>query len=206
MTKKISVVRALTLAGAVLFGVSAAAQAAPPTPPPGGAPAARVLMIDLRRVISESKVGHDIARQVELLKAQATKELDGEGRALQQEQVTLQQQAAILAPDVKARRIRDFEAKRAAFQDRVQKRSALIQGGIMKAQSQVEQALGPVLQGIMRERGATVLLDRSVVLLGPNAIDVTPIAIQRLDVKMSTVQVGLAEPPMQPGAAPSRAQ
>ena len=157
-------------------------------------------MIDLRRVISESKVGHDIQRQVEALKAQATGELNGEGQALQHEQMALQQQAANLAADVKARRIKEFETKRKAFQDKVQKRGGMIQGGVMKAQAQVEQALGPVLQGLMRERGATIMMDRSSVLLAPNAIDVTVVAIQRLDVKMSSVKVELAAPPAVEGA------
>lgn len=152
-------------------------------------------MVDLRRVIAESKVGHDMQRQVEALNAQAANELKNEKASLQKEQVALQQQSAILAADVKARRIKEFETRVAAFQDKVQKRGSLIQGGVMKAQAQVEQALGPILQGIMRERGATLLMDRSAVLLGPTAIDMTSVAIQRLDTKMSTVKVELTAPP-----------
>jgi outer membrane protein len=197
MTKKLAFTRAILASVTVSLAMfcSDAALAAQAAPPPGGAPVARILMVDLRRVIAESKVGHDIERQVEQLKAQATVELKGEGQGLQREQVALQQQAAILAADVKARRIKDFETKREAFQEKVQQRGALIQGGVMKAQSQVEQALGPVLQGIMRERGATIMMDRSAVLLGPSALDVTAIATQRLDTKMTTVKVELTAPP-----------
>jgi outer membrane protein len=193
----------LVAAGALTLGAAVAVQpayAAPKDPPPGGAPSARVLMVDLRRVIAESKVGHDIQRQVDGLKAQATRDLETEGKSLQAQQVQLQQQAAILAADVKARRIKEFEQKREVFQEKVQKRGGMIQGGVMKAQAQVEQALGPILQGILRERGATVLLDRSSVLLAPSAIDVSAVAVQRLDTKMSTVKVELADVPAQSGA------
>ncbi|MGB8601514.1 MAG: OmpH family outer membrane protein [Rhizomicrobium sp.] len=176
------------------------AMAAPATPPAGGAPAARILMVDLRRVMAESKVGHDMQRQVEALNNQVSGDLKAEKASLQKEQVALQQQSAILAADVKARRIKDFETKVASFQDKVQKRGSMIQGGVMKAQSQIEQALGPVLQGVMRERGATILLDRSSVLLGINGIDMTSVVIQRLDMKMTSVKVELAAPPTQPGA------
>jgi outer membrane protein len=197
MSKKSSVICAAAMAAAFTFGAfgTEAAMAAPPVPPAGGAPVARILMVDLRRVLAESKVGHDMQRQAESLKASATKELEGESKGLERDQVALQQQAAILAADVKARRIKEFEQKREAFQKKVQNRSEMIQLGVMQAQRQIEQALGPVLQGILRERGGSVLVDRSAVLLAPNALDVTDIAIQRLDTKMSSVKVELVAPP-----------
>jgi outer membrane protein len=195
MTKKSLIARTILVAGLLFLGVAGldAASAAPP--PPGGAPTARILMLDMRRIMGLSKVGQDIQRQVEALKQQATKDLNGEGMALRSEETQIQQQAAILAPDVKARRIRDFQAKATAFQQKVQRRGGLIQGGVLKAQQQIEQALGPILQGIMKERGATILLDRSSILLAPNSIDMTQLVIQRLDMKMPTVKVELTAPP-----------
>ena len=75
---------------------------------------------------------------------------------------------------------------------------------MLKANRQVEDALGPILQGIMQERQATVLLDRTAVLLAPNAIDVTGVVVQRLDMKMPTVKVELT--PLPPGLAQAAAQ
>jgi outer membrane protein len=196
MTMKSLTARAILVAGMLVLGVVGpnAAIAAPPQPG-GTAPLAKILLIDLRRVMSDSKVGQDMQQQIKALKAQATNELNGEGRALQGEKTQLEQQAAILAPDVKARRIKDFEARASAFQEKVQKRGGMIQGGVMKAQQQVEQALGPILEGVMHERGATILLDRSSVLLAPNAIDVTEVVKQRLDMKMPSVKIELTAPP-----------
>ncbi len=185
----------ILMAGLIFLGVAGVDVASAAPPPPGGAPTARILMIDMRRVMAGSKVGQDIQRQVEALKAQAQTELKGEESSLRSEETQLQQQAAILAPDVKARRIKDFQAKAQAFQLKVQQRGGLIQGGVIKAQQQIEQALGPILQGIMKERGATVLLDRSSILLAPNSIDVTSLVVQRLDMRMPTVKVELTAPP-----------
>jgi Skp family chaperone for outer membrane proteins len=195
MTKKSLITRTILVAGILFLGAASLDAAVAAPPPPGGAPTARILMIDLRRAMGASKVGQDIQRQVELLKQQATRDLNGEAASLKSEETQLQQQAAILAPDVKARRIKDFQLRAGAFQQKVQQRSGLIQGGVMKAQQQIEQALGPILQGIMKERGATILLDRSAILLAPNSIDVTPLVIQRLDMKMSSVKVELTAPP-----------
>lgn len=196
MTKKMLFSRTLLAAGAFLLALSLqeAAIAAPP-PPPGGAPTARILMVDLRRVMAASKVGQNIQQQVDQLKQQAQNDLKSEENALRAEKTQLDQQSAILAPDVRARKAKDFEARVAAFQKKLQSRGAMIQGGVMKAQQQVETALGPILQGVMQERGATVLLDRSAILIGPNSIDVTPVVVQRLDTKMPTVKVELVNPP-----------
>ena len=195
MTKKSLIARIVLMAGLLFLGTAVldAASAAPP--PPGGAPAARILMLDMRRIMGLSKVGLDIQRQVEVLKQQASRDLNGEGAALKSEETQLQQQAAILAPDVKARRIRDFQARATAFQRKIQQRGGRIQGGVIQAQRQIEQALGPILQGIMKERGATILLDRSSILLAPNSIDVTQLVIQRLDMKMPAAKVELTAPP-----------
>ena len=195
MTKKSHIARTILVAGLLFLGAAGLNAAGAAPPPPGGTPTARILMINMRQVMEVSKVGQDIRNQVEALKQQASKELNGEGAALKSEEMQLQQQAAILAPDVKARRIKDFQVRATAFQQKIQKRSGLIQGGVLKAQQQIEQALGPILQGIMKERGATILLDRSSILLAPNALDVTQLVIQRLDMKMPAVKVEPTAPP-----------
>ncbi len=86
----------------------------------------------------------------------------------------------------------------------VQKKQNLIQGGFIKARGQVEQALGPILQGIMTERGANLLLDRNAVVLGTVDVDITGLAVQRLNQKMPTVKVELVAPP--PGALQQQQQ
>lgn len=190
----------LAAAGLVaLVAGSAPSLAAPPAPPPGGTPSARILLVDIRRVMAESRVGQDIQRQVEALKQQATSELKGEEESIRSAEQQFQQQAAILAPDLKAKREADLKDRIEKFQEKARGRGALIQGGVIKAQQQIEQALGPILEGVMKERGATILLDRSAVLLAPNAIDVTDIVKQRLDMKMPSVKVELA--PLPAGAA-----
>ena len=107
----------------------------------------------------------------------------------------MQQQLAILAPDVKAKKIADFQNANAAFRRKSQPRQEQIQGGVLQARQQIETALGPILQGIMQERGATLLLDRNAIVRGTGDIDITRAAVQRLDQKMPTVKVDLVTPP-----------
>jgi Skp family chaperone for outer membrane proteins len=186
-------------AGAILLSVLApSAASAAGTPPP------KIIVIDRGAVMRASKVGQDIVRQINAYTEQAEKDLKGRGIALRQQGQQLQQQLAILSADVKARKMKEFQAKQNGLQAEAQKKQNLIQGGFIKARGQVEQALGPILQGIMAERGANLMLDRNAVVLGTVDVDVTGLAVQRLNQKLPTVKVELVPPPpgMQQQAAP----
>jgi outer membrane protein len=188
-------VSGVLLATAVLAGT---ANAAPPAPPPAaaaGVPIPKIVVINRQAIISSSKAGLDIARQAQGYFQSAQGEFKAQGEGLRKEEQSLQQQIAILAPDVKKKKIADFQARAAAFQQKAQGRQAQIQYGVLKARQQLEAALGPILEGIMKERGANLLLDRQVVLLGTVDVDITKLAIQRLDQKLPTVKVQLANPP-----------
>jgi len=54
---------------------------------------------------------------------------------------------------------------------------------------------GPIVQGLMQERGANLMIDRQAIVIGAPGLDITQIAIQRLNQKMPTVKVQLATPP-----------
>jgi len=189
-----------------LGGTQSLAQAAAPNKPSapatGAVPVPRIIVVDRSAILRASSVGQDIVRQVNTYTQAAEKEFKSQQDALQKESQTLQQQVAILAPDVRAQKIKAFQAKEAAFKQKVEARQSLIQGGVLKARQQVEGALGPILQGIMQQRGANILLDRAAIVLGMVDIDVTQLTIQRLNQKLPTVKVQLVNAPA--GAMPVR--
>ncbi len=184
--------RIFSLFGLMAFSASlalaTAAGAATPTP--------KILVIDRAMILRSSKVGQEIVRQVNAYTQQAENDLKGQSQALRAQGEALKQQLAILSADVKSRRIKEFESKQAGLQQIAQKKQNLIQGGFIKARQDIERALGPVLQGIMVERGANLLLDRNAVVMGTDpSLDVTGLAVQRLDQKLPTIKVELIPPP-----------
>lgn len=190
----------LVAAGLAAVMTTAGAQAPAPAKPHAAAatsqvPAPKIIVVDRQAILRNSKVGQDIVRQVNAYTQAAENEFRAENESLQKEQAALQQQVAILAPDVRAQKIKAFQAKEQEFKNKVDARQSLIQGGVLKARQQVEGALGPILQGIMQERGANLLLDRGAVVLGMVDVDVTQLTIQRLDQKLPTVKVQLVNAP-----------
>ena len=180
----------------VVSTFSAGAAPAPAQPAPAAStPAPVILVIDRNAILRASKVGQSIVKQVNDYSQAAEKEFKGQANSLRSQEQQLQQQVAILAPDVKAKKIKAFQAQQQAFQQKVQTRQAQIQGGVLQARQQVEKALGPILQGILRERHANLLFDRNAVVLGTVNVDITGVAVQRLDQKLPFVKVQLVNPP-----------
>jgi len=180
----------------ILFALAAAAVALASTAASAATPTPRILVIDRTMVLRQSKVGQDVVRQVNAYTEQAEKQLRGESDSLRQQGEALKQQLAILAPDVKARKMKEFESRQRSLQDEAQKKQSLIQGGFIKARMTIENTLGPILQGIMVERNANLLLDKQSVLMGTDpALDITQVAVQRLDQKLPSLHVDLVPPP-----------
>lgn len=184
----------LTLA---LAGLAMAAIAAPALADP---PQAKIVVIDRAAIMQFSKVGQDIAKQMQTYATQAKNDLSAQGKALQAEGRNLQQQVAILAPDVKQKRLDAFRAKEEALQGAAQRKDEQLKLAFGQARAAMEQTLGPILQQLVKERGANLVLDKqAVVFSNNNAFDITGDAITRLNQKLPAFKVNLnAAPPAAP--------
>ena len=163
-------------------------------------PQAKIVVLDRAAILQFSKVGQDIARQMQTYANQAKADLSAQGRSLQNEGRTLQQQVAILAPDLKEKRLEAFRAKEQALQGAAQRKDEQLKAGFAQARMTMEQALGPILQQLVKERGANLVLDKqAVVFANASGFDITGEAINRLNQKLPALKVNLnAQPPAAP--------
>lgn len=170
------------------------------TPAMADPPQAKIVVIDRAAIMQVSKVGQDIARQMQTYANQAKADLSAQGRALQNEGRTLQQQVAILAPDVKQKRLDAFRAKEQSLQGAAQRKDDQLKAGFAQARQAMEQQLGPILQQLVKERGANLVLDKQAVVFANNAgFDITGEAINRLNQKLPSFKVNMnAAPPAAP--------
>ncbi len=194
-SKALWAVAAFAAVTLMLGTVAASAQPAPAKPAAATAgqatPAARavILFLDRGAVFRQSAVGADMYKQVEALAKKMETDLAPENKKLQTDVQQLQSQAALLSAEVRQQKVKELEGRRQAFQKKVQDRQAAIQTGLANARTQVEKALGTILEKLMTERGANVLLDRGLVVLGATSLDVTGTVIQRLNTALPKVTV-----------------
>ena len=182
---------AVLVVAILIAGTQTTAQQA--TPAPGATAAAGagpiILVVDRGAILRTSVAGKDLIRQVdELGKAMEAKYGDEE-KKLRADAQELQEQAGVLSADARQKKERELRQRSEALQKKVQEEQAAIQNGINISRTQIEQALGPILNTLFQERGATILLDRGAIVLGSVDIDITAATIQRLDQVLPTVKV-----------------
>jgi len=182
------IVLSLAFAGLAASLFTTPALADPPQP--------KIVVIDRAAILRFSKVGQDIAKQMQGYANQAKNDLAAQGKALQAEGRNLQQQVAILAPDVKQKRLDAFRAREEALQGAAQRKDEQLKTALAQGQQAMEAQLGPILQQLVKERGANLVLDKqAVVFANATGFDITGDAINRLNQKMPAFKINLNAPP-----------
>lgn len=146
-----------------------------------GLPNSEILTISSDRMFAESAYGKQVSSDIE---AQGDI-LGAENRRIEIELITEERELTERRPEMKPEVFRGLaDAFNAKVEDirRTQddKARALVQ---LQEEKQVAffQAARPILADLMRESGASVVLERSSIFLSATAIDITDMAIGRLD-------------------------
>lgn len=145
------------------------------------APVIAILTIDSERMFLNSDFGKRVAREIE----QRGNELANENRQIELELAEAEQELtdmrATMTPE-------EFRPLADAFDTRVQNTRQAQAAKSRALNELLEQerevflgAAGPVLQALMAEVGASVVLERRTVFISTNASDITANAIERIN-------------------------
>lgn len=186
------------LASFAMLFASAAAIA-----PVAAAQGTNVVVIDQSRIMRDSAGGKDIINKVNAIETTMQNELkptadslSTEGQALDAKTANMTMDAiaadAALRTEVEAyaRKAQDFNRKR-------QIASAELQATERAAWAQFFQALQPVLQEVVTEKGADIMLDRSDAVWAGASVDATDLVITKMNAALPTVNVVRQKLPQQ---------
>lgn len=154
-----------------------------------------VLTIDLHEIMTQSKLGQDIHRQLNAYEGKIEADLGAEGQSLQNERQAFSQQSASLPTAARDKKTRDLQARETAYRQKLQARQSLVQGGELAARKYYLAELAVVVQSILAERGADAVVQKSSIVASVNGLDITQDVIQRLDRKDANFKVPLVNPP-----------
>jgi len=154
-----------------------------------------ILVVDQGRVIRESSVGKHIAAQIKSIGSSMESELkasaspiESERDRLMNELKSMDQAALKSRPDLQ-KRAQDLMAKGQKTQVEAAYKQRELQVTEAKAMKQVNEKLAKILEAVVAERNADVILDRSLVIYGGKSTDITDTVISRLNSQMRTVSV-----------------
>lgn len=153
-----------------------------------------ILVVDQGKLMRESEVGKHIERQLESIAKSMKSELESAASPLKSEGKTLEAEMKALGstdiasrPDLKSR-FSNFVQKSQKQQVEAQYKQRELQITEAKAYKRVNDTLKTILQQVVSERNADVVLDRSLVIYGQPA-DVTDVVMSQLNSQLKTVPV-----------------
>ena len=144
-----------------------------------------VLTLDTDRLLNDSAAG----RAVDAELADESAALAAENREIEaqltEEEKSLSTRRATLAPEAFRKEATAFDEKVQNFRTEQDAKLRALQEKSEAARRRILQAANPVLISIMEDTGAVAILDKNSVLVSLQTIDVTPLAIERLDLAMA---------------------
>lgn len=154
-------------------------------------PKAVIAIIDTRMIGLNSAAGKDMQNQLEQIRTKFQAEIQAQEKILKAEEETLKSQRSIMAPDAYEAKVREFQIKVQNVQRGVQNRNLQLDSARNAAKNELQRALKPILQSVLKEYKATVIMDKSLIIEQAPGLDVTTRVIEQLDAVLPSVKVEL---------------
>lgn len=189
-----------TIFAALALSFSAAALSAPIVSAQG----TNVIVIDQARIMRDSSAGKDIQTKLQAIGTSMEQELNPtatalstEGQALEGKTANMTQQQ-ILANEALKVEVTNYARKAQEFNVRRQIAGQELSLTERKAWADFFEQLRPVLQEVVTERGAQIIMERSELTYADPAIDASDLVISKMNSRVPTISVVRQKLPPQP--------
>lgn len=186
MRRLVILVTAMSVVG------TAHGQAATPTPTPvaqglGGPVIPGLCVLSRQAVLANAKVALAAATRLRVLTDEAQKEIDTERKPVDADIQAYNAEQAKLTPDQRQTRERALQARLDPLEAKARLRSSEIDATRAKAIERITTELQPVVAEVYAQRKCGMLVDRTSVIGGNMANDLTLSVTQALDAKIATI-------------------
>lgn len=182
---------AAAIAISLSFQISAASAQQPAALPVLPAPV--IAVIDFKRAVEESTAGQSVIRQINERHERIQKEIANDTALLETDKRQLDQQRAVLAPDIFKQRLREFQIRVQKYRRDVQSEQKMLDLMLGQSILKVEVELAKILRDMAQEMGANIVMDaapnRGNILFSDSKLVVTAQATQRLNQVMPDIKV-----------------
>lgn len=158
-------------------------------------------LLSREAIFAHAKVGIAASARLKQLAEQAQGEIDAERKPIDADVQAYRAQAASLSADQRQTREQALAQRMQQVQADQALRAKELEATRAKAMDQIAQDAQPVIVSAYNSKSCGMLLDRSVVLGGNMANDLTAAVVQGLDAKVTTISFNLETLPA--SSAPS---
>lgn len=148
-----------------------------------------ILIVNQAQIFGQSKAGQSMVPQLQKLQEVYNSELNAEVEKIVKESEDLQKQKGLMSEDVWTEQAKKVAVKQNNLPVLREVKVRELQISENQARGKITESLLPILEKIVKARGATLLLDRSAVMYAATDNDITAEVIAELDKKLQSVKV-----------------
>ncbi|MCK8463545.1 OmpH family outer membrane protein [Aliiroseovarius sp. S1339] len=141
----------------------------------------QIVTIDRQSLFSDTQYGRRVVESVEAERVRLANETRKVEEALVKEERQLTEQRETMSPEAFREIAKAFDAKVQALRSEGTEREQEFVRTLESEQAAFFERIGPILGQLVRELGAVVILDRRAILLTTQNIDITKLAVDRID-------------------------
>jgi len=161
-----------------------------------------IVIVDVQQILRDSAVAKNVQVQMDQRTDRYSKEVAVQENELRRTQDELERQRSLLAPEAFNAKMRDFQQRYDALDHGVQATRQALQQAYNDAMTKVESTALQIIADIAAERKANLVVTKAAVLFTAQGLDVTSEVIRRLDEKLPSVPLAVAQDanPLSPAA------
>ena len=146
-------------------------------------------VIDINKILAEANAAVEAAEEIEKIAIEIENEIKSSDEEIIKEQNLLIESQSIMAPEA-------FEAKRIEYESKIQTYNSERQSKLMKideliaiSRNDILKAIKPILEEISNEKGITIILEKTSIMLNAEKMDITNEALKRLNKSLPNIKV-----------------
>lgn len=150
-----------------------------------------IAVVDIDKLLNESKAGQSIAKQVQDKQAAFQKEFSTKEKELLDAQKTLAEQRQSLSTEEFAKKRKEFEDKLLETRKLFQKRRTDLDRALSEALLQLRKNVIEVTAAVAQKHDYDIVLTRDSVVIAEKALDITEPVLNDLNAKVSNIKLSL---------------
>ena len=146
-------------------------------------------VIDINRILSDADAAVNATKQIEKIAIDIENEIKLSDEQIIKEQNSLIESQSIMAPEA-------FESKRNEYENKVQEYNNERQSKLMKideliaiSRNEILNAIKPILEEISNEKGITIVLEKTSIMLNAEKMDITNEVLKKLNKSLPTINL-----------------
>lgn len=148
-----------------------------------------IAVIDMQKIMRESKAVQSIQRQINQQRSQYQQELSQKEKSLREADQALARQRTILSSEAFKKKRQELQSQVGQLQRDIQERKKSLDQAYNRAMRQVQEKLVEIVQKIASNRNVDLVLSKATLVLVRPEMEITALALERLNNQLASVDV-----------------